>query len=117
MKLVSGHSKNRESRDSNTSFNSETESFDYDTSDSIEEEENEEQEKEEAVNQNLRSDNERNPKLVSKHDRKSAANAAENNLSPNRRFRGSSVGGRDSLISNFTLESSLGGETFLLNIP
>ena len=78
-------------------MNTAPESFDYDTSDSIEEEE----EEEEIVNP-------RSDKSATSMTKARKNSVADDN-SPRRKFRGSSVGGRDSIISNFSLESSLGG--------
>ena len=82
----------------------ELESFDYDTSDSIEEEEEEEEEEE---TKGPPSDKDTNSMTKPKK-----SSAIDHN-SPRREFRGRSVGGRDSIISNFSLESSLGGIHYL----
>ena len=116
-------------RVSDASGSIDTATFDYDTSDSIEEEEEDENDEEtgtekEGFNYQNSAQNQspKSPKKTNQKERKSSINYAglegeeeeEEELGniPGRRFRGRSIGGRDSLVSNFTLESSLGGEEY-----
>lgn len=95
-------SQRRSSVGLNSSHSTETETFDYDTSDSIEEDlEVEDEEVEEIASVKSRSSN----RVVL--DDLEEEILPEN--VPNRKARQSSVGGRYSMVSNVTLESSIGG--------